>query len=235
MTDKPGGVNFDTTPPIQASQYDDTISKLVPGYEAIFQMAQAHLQARLTSPAEVLIVGAGSGKELITFGPLHPAWSLTGVDPSANMLAVARAKIAQYNLQERVKLFQGLVADLPDTPAFDAATCILVMHFLPDDGTKLALLSSIAARLKPGAEFILVDIFGGRDFVRELGPVWRLHGEQMGLPTETVQRLEKAQNEFHSISETRTLELLEQVGFEKARRFYTALVYCGWVATRKAS
>ena len=233
MSEKSELINFDTAPPLQVVQYDDMVSKFVPGYEAIFQLALAHLQVALASnPATLLIAGAGSGKELITFGQAVPDWMLTGVDPSAHMLALARQKIARYNLTERVTLHQGFIEELPATTQFDAATCILVMHFLPDDGAKLALLSNIAARLKVGAPFMLVDIFGGRSFVKELEPIWIRHGEQMGLTLEAMQKLGKAQDEFYPILEERTLELFKQVGFENPRRFYTALFYGGWIVTK---
>lgn len=58
---------------------------------------------------------------------------------------------------------------MPTTPLYDAATCILAMHFVPDDGSKLALLQSIAQRLKSSTVFILVDVFsekGTREFER---------------------------------------------------------------------
>jgi len=235
MTDKPKEVNFDTTPPLQVAQYDNLVSKFVPGYEAIFQITLAHLRTVVPPDAQVLIVGAGSGKELVTFGQAVPGWSLTGVDPSAHMLAIARQKIAQYNLNEQVILHQGVVADLALSRIFDAATCILVMHFLPDDGAKLALLSSITSRLKAGASLTLVDIYGGPDFVKEFGPSWVMHGHQMGLPLEVMQKLEKGHADFHPISEARTLELFEQAGFENVRRFYTALVYSGWIGMVRAS
>jgi tRNA (cmo5U34)-methyltransferase len=233
MNDKPTGVNFDATPPLQVVEYDNMVSKFVPGYEAIFQISLAYLRTVLDPKAQLLIVGAGSGKELVTFGQALPGWSLTGVDPSAHMLAIARQKINQYNLSEQVTLHQGVVESLPVSGRFDAATCILVMHFLADDGAKLALLSSIASRLKPGSPLILVDIYGGPDFVKEFGPTWIWHAHQMGLPLEVMQKLEKAHADFHPISESRTLELFEQAGFENIRRFYSALVYSGWIVTAK--
>ncbi len=233
MNDKDEQINFDTTPPLQVVQYDNLVNKFVPGYEAIFQMSVAYLQTVLPSNARVLVVGAGSGKELVTFAQAAPEWSLVGVDPSAHMLTIARQKIAQHNLSAQVTLHQGLVEDLTATKVFEAASCILVMHFLPDNGAKLALLSSIASRLKPGAPLILVDIYGGPAFVKESGPSWIRHGHQMGVPLEQMQKLEKAHADFHPISEARTLELLEQAGFEQITRFYTALIYSGWIGIVK--
>ena len=235
MSEKPPEINFDTNPPVQVMQYDNTITKFVPGYEALFQMALAYLQTVLASKASVLVVGAGTGKELVSFGQAAPDWSLTGVDPSTHMLAIARQKVAHYGLTKQVTLQVGVVEDLPASREFEAATCFLVMHFLPDSGAKLALLSNIASRLKSGAPLLLVDAYGGPDFVKEFGPTWIRHGHAMGLPLEEMQKLEKSHANFHPISEARTLELLDQAGFERVQRFYTALIYSGWIAIRKAS
>lgn len=40
---------------------------------------------------------------------------------------------------------------------FDAATCILILRLVPDDGAKLELLRQTRRRLKPAAPFVLVD------------------------------------------------------------------------------
>lgn len=84
--------------------------------------------------------------ELVKFGQRNLAWQMLGVDPSSNMLAIAKDKIQRYNLSQRVQLFHGFTQGLPSTPLYDAATCILVMHFLPDDGSKL--LSAISSVVK---------------------------------------------------------------------------------------
>lgn len=235
MSDKPHKFNFDTNPPVQVSQYDNAIRRFVPGYDAIFEMALAYLRVSLAEQSRLLIVGAGSGKELVTFGSAMPGWSLTGVDPSADMLATAREKVNALGISNQITLHQGFVVDLAISAKFAATCCILVMHFLPDNGAKLDLLTSIAERLETGAPLLLVDVYGGPDFVKEWGSTWILHGQQMGLPLEQLQQLEKAQLNFHSITEARTLELLAEAGFGQARRFYTALNYGGWIAIRESN
>ena len=232
MSDTPARVDFDVAPPMEVTRYDDTISRFVPGYDAIYQMALAYLRTTIAADARVLVVGAGSGKELVTFSTAMPGWLLTGVDPSAHMLAVARAKLAQSELAERVTLRQGVTDDLPHDALFDAATCILVMHFLPDDGAKLALLSSIAAHLKSGAPLLLVDGCDEADFSEGFDAAWVAHAAQMGLSGAPMERLEKTQATLHKISEARSRDLFVSAGFASAQRFYSAFFYNGWIATK---
>ncbi len=108
---------------------------------------------------DLLVVGAGGGMEVATFLPANPGWRLTGVDPSAKMLALAQAEADRLGAAGRVTLVQGTVEDLPATACYDAATCIFVLQFLPDDAGalgKLALLRGVAQRLRPGAPLLLV-------------------------------------------------------------------------------
>jgi tRNA (cmo5U34)-methyltransferase len=234
MSDRPELTDFDVAPPVPTDQYDNMICRFVPGYETIFQLSLAHLKMRLPENAHLLIVGAGSGKEIVTFAQAMPGWTFTGVDPSKQMLDVARQKIMENNLSDRVTLHQGVVGDLPNAKQYDAATCILVMHFLPE-ADKAELLSATAARLKPGATFINLEIFGGQDLINELNAIWIQHGLQMGVPAQTMERLVKVHSTRYPIPAARTVELLEQNGFEKARRFYSVLFYGGWISTVKAS
>lgn len=78
-----------------------------------------------------------------------PAWQFVGVDLSEEMLKLARARFAAESLPNKIEFHQTDVHNLNDEN-FDAATCILTLHFVPDDGAKLAVLQAIRQRLKPG-------------------------------------------------------------------------------------
>lgn len=228
-------LDFDTNPPVPTSEYDNMARMSIPGYDDLHTMVLSFLRSQLSEKANLLIVGAGSGMELVTFSKANSQWQLLGVDPSVNMLALAQQKIEQQGLSERVELFQGYTHDLPATFLHDAATCILVMHFIPDDGSKLALLQSISQRLKSSATFILVDMFGekGTENYEQLACVWKLYGQEMGMSSEMIENREKARQEgIYPIPEPRVLELLQQAGFGNIMRFYTGLCFGGWIATK---
>ncbi|MBV6624829.1 MAG: class I SAM-dependent methyltransferase [Rivularia sp. (in: Bacteria)] len=229
-------IDFDSNAPIAGTEYDDMALLVLPGYEAMHQMVLACLQANLSDEANLLVVGAGTGKELIGFGKGSSKWQVLGVDPSENMLNVAKNKIQQYGLSERVKLFQGYTNDLPDTQVYDAATSILVMHFIPDDGSKLAFLQNIVNRMKSSGVFILADVFGekGTDDFQEMISLVKQFWQKMGISqakkAEILETMEKA---VYPISEYRVLELLKEAGFGKVIRFYTGLWVGGWMAVTK--
>ncbi len=226
-------IDFDKNAPMAGSEYDDMARQALPGYEAMHQMTLACLWAKLPDAANLLVVGAGTGMELVKFGKANFNWQVLGVDPSENMLAVAKDKIQQYGLSEQVKLFQGYTNDLPDTPIYDAATSILVMHFIPDDGGKLAFLESIAKRIKSFSTFILVDVFGekGTDDFQDMISLMKKFWEETGISeVKKAEILETMENGVYPISERRVLELLQQAGFNQVMRFYTGLWVGGWMA-----
>src|SRR5690606_14106157 len=92
------------------------------------------------------------GLELKSFAEANPGWSFTGVDPSAEMLGLARSATAAA--AERIELVEGYIEDAPAGP-FDGATCLLTLHFLDRDERRRTM-REIRRRLVPGAPFIAV-------------------------------------------------------------------------------
>ncbi|MGI8500809.1 MAG: class I SAM-dependent methyltransferase [Hassallia sp.] len=228
-------IDFDNNAPISADEYDRTAQLALPGYEAMHTMVLACLQAYLPESADLLVVGSGTGMELTLLGKACPQWHFLGIDPSEKMQAIAKEKMSHHQLSQRVKLIQGYTHSLPTDILYNAATSILVMHFIPPSG-KLEFLQSIAQRLHPSAPFVLVDIFGekqGKEF-KELMPILHAYWNAMGLPPQKQQELLTGVDQgVYPLPETSILNLLEQAGFEKTMRFYTGLWVGGWLAFKK--
>lgn len=228
-------VNFDSEQLFANREYDRIVRLIIPGYEALHMMTLSLLETVLSEVANLLIVGVGTGMELCQLGPAHPSWRFLGVDPSESMLTLAKQKIERCELTERVEIYQGFVDELPTARLYDAATCILVMHFMPDDASKLALLQSIAQRLRPNACFILADIFGDKNTksFERLTLGWQRYGQNMGIPSTQIDNiLATANSSVSSISEPRVIELLHLAGFNNIDRFFSAFWYGAWIATK---
>lgn len=188
-----GKGNFMAKTGINKQQYDKFARLGLIGYEALFEAAASVLN--VGTARKVLVCGSGSGQELITFAKLRtpaadvpasaatdaaaaasaaPAasYTLTGVDPSHTMVELCHERMgAELSAEQRshIEVITGYVSDLSTGDEryrdYDAATCILVAHGLPDDDSpagKRALLHSITQRLKPGAKLFLVDHTGDR-------------------------------------------------------------------------
>src|SRR5215217_87903 len=95
------------------------------------------------------------------------------------MMDLALARLGEAGLRTEVVL--GTVDELPADDRFDAATLIGVLHHLPGDEAKHAILRSLALRLKPGAPLILA----GNHYAYASQPLmlaawserWRMQGE----------------------------------------------------------
>ena len=152
----------------QATHYNDRITRLVPGYELLHQLTNAQLKATLKDNAHILVVGAGTGKEILALAALNPTWQFTAQDTSSDMLAIAKQAFEEHGIAKRVNVIEGELDKL-STKA-DAALCLLVMHFLKDDGSKKQLLKNIKANLNKGANlFIIVSIISHGPINNTLG------------------------------------------------------------------
>lgn len=222
----------------RAQAYDRRIREAIPGYEALHQLSCMVLAELTGGHGRVLVAGAGTGSECVALAQACPHLHVVGVDPAEEMLAHAERKVAEHHLVERVRLYPAKVADLPVFEPFDAATLLLVLHFLPDDGAKADLLGDMARHLKPGAPLILADLFGpGWDdgWQAELRVFWRHLQKSAGIPEADIDKgFAHVDRDIHPVTEDRLAALLVGAGFEPPRPFFRALCFGGWVARRKA-
>jgi tRNA (cmo5U34)-methyltransferase len=204
--------------------------RVVPGLDGLYNGMRAILEAELPEAAEVLIVGAGGGREIEQLAASPRDFRLSGIDPSPEMLALA----AQFAGAARVTLVQGVVDDLPAERLFDAATSLLVMHFLPGLAEKRAYLRSIRTRLRPGAPYLHADVSleGAAHFAR-LAPAFGSHARLMGFDdsfAEGATGMLAQMTDGRAISEAATLNLFGECGFRLVSPFFRGLWYAGWWA-----
>ena len=113
--------------PQAVARYTEGPPRIVPGYDGMQRMTTLLLAERVQEDARVLVLGAGGGLELKAFAQAHPGWIFDGVDPASEMLKLAERIFGP--LASRATLHQGYIGDAPIGP-FDAATCLLTLHFL---------------------------------------------------------------------------------------------------------
>ena len=216
--------------------YNEFVQRVIPAYNPFFQLTLALLQTRLAAAAQMLVVGCGSGKEITTFGPSCPGWHFTAVDPSAQMIEVAAAAVITAGVADRVVFHQGYTHELPAAKVFDVATLINVMHLLPDNGAKQDLVCAIAQRLRCGGTLILFDLHGDPSLPAfgRLLEAWKKFMVLQDFSTEEravfMQRLDKG---IDYIPEERVLDICRFAGLEFEERYFSGLLYGGWVFTKR--
>ena len=144
MTSVPSRADFDSQPPMPISEYARTVTAVNVGYELLFTLTYCFLRALGQPDLDLLVVGAGGGMEIERFLPDNPGWRLVGVDPSLDMLALARATAARLGVEERVEFMQGAVDGLPDSAPPGA--CASPAHGPPGALLRTARVALLAPR-----------------------------------------------------------------------------------------
>ncbi len=229
MTQTPNEPSAHFDNPAAISTYADKARRLVPGLADMQKMVALLLAERAPADANVLVVGAGGGVELKVFADAHEDWRFVGVDPSRPMLDLA--EVALGPLLPRVELVHGYVDTAPPGP-FDAASCLLTLHFLSVDERRHTL-KEIRQRLKPGAPFAMAHFsFPQAPGERDL---WLSRYAAFAISSGVD--AEDARNAASAIGERLPLlapdeeeALLLQAGLTDVSLFYVGLAFRGWVA-----
>ena len=212
----------------RAAGYNEFVEAWIPNYSYFLSKLPELL--RETKNKDLLVAGCGTGNEIVCFVKNSKQWSITGVDPSPEMIAQANEKLKDY---DNVKLIEGVVSDIEKSHKFGAATLLLVLHFMKDDGTKLSLLKSIAERLENNAPFVLLDITGTKKQLKDNLKVLK-HLLPNNLNEEEINnRFYRIENELNAVSEERLSELLIEAGFEAPVRFFQTSIYMGWITKKQ--
>lgn len=213
--------------PQAVARYAENPPRLVPGYADLQRMALLLLTERAPAEASVLVLGAGGGLELKVFADARPGWSFVGVDPAAAMLDLARQTLGSR--ADRVRWHEGTIDGAPDGP-FDAATCILTLHFI-ERAERLRTLRELRRRLRPGAPLVVAhfSIPGGeRD--RWLAR-YAAFATASGIdPVQAERARVGIAARLPILSPEDDEHLLRDAGFDGVSLFYAGFAFRGWVA-----
>lgn len=214
--------------PRAVAHYLEGLPRLVPGFSDLHRMAQVLLAERAPPDARVLVLGAGGGLELKAFADAQPGWIFDGVDPSPAMLELARDTIGEH--ASRIALHEGYVDAAPDGP-FDAAACLLTMHFMPLCERRHAL-RAIRQRLHRGAPFVAAHMSFAQE--EEERALWLARDEAYAIAAgapldEARHRREVIERVLPVLSPEQDEALLREEGFKDVSLFYAAGVFRGWI------
>ncbi len=216
--------------PAAVAAYAEGPPRMVPGFADMQRMCLLLLAENAPADARILVLGAGGGLELEVFANAQPQWQFDGVDPSAEMLQLAQTRLQAHS--PRVRLHQGTIELAPEGP-FDAACCLLTLHFL-DREERRRTLAEVRRRLKPGAPFVAAHFsFPQQPGVRER---WLARctafAISSGIDPDKARAREKGLGaQLPILSPEDDEALLREAGFSGIELFYAAFGFRGWVAT----
>jgi tRNA (cmo5U34)-methyltransferase len=211
-----------------AHSYLEGPPRQVPGFAGLHRMTNLLLAERVPEDGRVLVLGAGGGLELKAFAEYRPGWTFDGVDPSADMLELARHTLGEH--AHRAELHHGYIDAAPEGP-FDGATSLLTFHFIPR-AERLETLRQIRRRLNPGAPFIVAHIS-----ITEAEPersTWLARhitfGSPNGIdPAQVEKSREMMASRLTILWPEEDERLIRDAGFEGVSLFYAGFSFRGWV------
>ena len=138
-----------------AEGYDRANSMMSLGRDRRWRLIVAE-RCALPKNGAALDICCGTGELSLALAGSDPSIKVTGLDFSAEMLALARDKIGASGLADRITLVEADATRLPFTDAsFDAATVGWGLRNVPDlDAT----LREMARVTRPGGKVISIDM-----------------------------------------------------------------------------
>ncbi|MEM8486318.1 MAG: class I SAM-dependent methyltransferase, partial [Bacteroidota bacterium] len=199
----------------RAEAYDERIRRLAPGYDVLHDLIASLLKRTLIKPnAKILIIGAGTGAEIIKLSQVEPEWSFTAVDPSEEMLTRCSANISQAGLSQRANFVCSRIEELSNKTFYDAATSIFVAHFITEQAHKRQFFRAIADLLCPQAPFVFADLYRTTSEFDFLTSIWQTHFARLGTPREEAEHtFAKIDKDISFVDEQTLQETLAGVGF----------------------
>ena len=126
---------------------------------------------------------------------------------------------------------KGYIEDAPAGP-FDAATCLLTLHFLPPDERRQTV-RDIHARLKPGAPFVAAH----SSFPQEPDerPHWLSRYAAFAIasgvdPDQANNGKAAVAANLSTLSPEHDEAILREAGFSDVNMFFAAFTWRGWIA-----
>ena len=147
------------------------------------------------------------------------------------MLAVGRRHAEAEGFADRCEFHVGFAASLARDP-FDAATSVLVSHFLTAGHDRQAYFAEIARRLKPGGLLFNADLCSD-PADPSLGSLMDLWLTMAGMPEERRVSFRAAfgkQVAVHGPAEVEAI--ITRAGFSAPVPCFQAALIRGWVASR---
>ncbi|RPJ19911.1 MAG: methyltransferase domain-containing protein [Chloroflexi bacterium] len=182
----------------------------------IGRLRQMTIEQALLQPGETLLdVGCGTGGVTIPAKRrIGDKGSAAGIDPSPEMIAVARRKAQRARLEVDFRV--GVIESLPfQDDTFDVVTASLMMHHLPKH-LQVKGLSEIRRVLKPSGRILIADMIKPSTSSRHgFSPTLPLHHRHAQFAVEDL------------------LQLLREARFEDLKQLNARFLTIGFVRAKK--
>ncbi len=187
------------------------------------------LRKRLGAGSTILELGCGAGAGLVSLGRSFPESTITGVDPDPTSIALARQRIEDAGMGERVHAEEMRAEDLTGSDAFDFIYTQISLHEMDD--ARIALTNARNA-LREGGTLLITEI-RGPERMEECTGVYNAVLAHIDLFYEIPQAIAKGGHAvgFFNLAEIR--EMASEAGLRDVRELELEQpLYAAFVATK---
>lgn len=163
-----GGLGYDHFPRFHELMAEDAAATHEAGLLDVVVPTVPGLHDLLTSGAALADIGCGSGHAVNLLARAYPASRFVGYDLGAEAIDAARAEAAAWGLTNATFEVRD-VAELAEQASYDVVTAFDAIH---DQAFPDRVLAGIAAALRPGGTFLMVDIKAESGVERNLALPW---------------------------------------------------------------
>jgi tRNA (cmo5U34)-methyltransferase len=196
------------------ADYDSLILRSVPDYDEMIARVAQYLPARPPRP-RILELGCGTGNLSLVLAGRYPDAELTLVDASAELIEIARARLAELapgvSVLPVVRRFEDFE---PEPAGFDLVTSCIALHHVVD---KAQLYAMIQRALQSGGELLFADqMLGATPDLHDVN--WQRWLEFCNQPgncasEELAGLIEHSREQDHYTPVREHFALLEEAGF----------------------
>ena len=218
-----------------SSKYDDQVRDTIPYYDAFHAETIRLVKAVNSRPRLWIDTGCGTGTLAGIAAEAFPETSFILADPSAEMLAIAKAK--NSSITERATILPPCgSAEIGDEfrDQADVVTAIQAHHYLSRDERKRAT-GRCRELLSAGGIYITFENSrpGEIEGIRTGMAAWRQFQLSRGKSEESVTaHLARFDREYFPITADEHISLLKEVGFRRVELFWYSVMQAGFYAIK---
>lgn len=213
--------------------YDADIRRVVPGYDLLHALVSPVLTALVGKSARVLVVGSGTGEEVVRIARAEPHWAVDALDASFTMAQATRFAADRAGVGARVRVFERTLAEHPERD-YDAVVCLLVGHFVADDGRRQTFLGDLASRTRDRGVVLLAELVDDKALRTTLDEALFRWAASAGASSERVALLsDRLANGMAPLTSDRLARLAGRVSLAVRGTFFRALGIAGYVLVKE--
>lgn len=205
--------------------HDEQFSKLSPLKDTLHLLLRMVL-LEVPEDSRVLIVGAGTGQELLYLAEAFPMFIFSVVEPDPSMLEICIKKCKAGDIFPRCTFHEGILETIPGNDCFQAATSILVSHYLPSSEVKRKYFQDIASKLAPKGLLVGADLVTWQptNSPSNLLGLWKRTMNYANAPVPP---------EVPAVNPQELENIVVGGGFDSPVFFYQALLMNAWYSRKK--